>query len=147
MDRARDVSLPKVVLILSALPFAAIGLAFLLVPTAMASLVGISLADTTSIADIRAVYGGLQLGCAAFLGYAATQHAWQRPALAFQIAAFGGLCFARIASYLASGLPSTVGYLLHAGEITGLAIGLFAWTRLDPIVTNAARRGATADTT
>ena len=138
----RDVSLPKVVLILSAVPFAGIGLAFLVAPGAMATLVGITLADATSVADIRAVYGGLQLGCAAFLGYAATRNAWVQPALALQIATFGGLCLARIVSYAIAGLPSTLGYLLHAGEILGLAFGLFAWTRLDPITSTAARQGA-----
>jgi hypothetical protein len=123
-------SFPRIVLLLSSLPFAGIGVAFLVAPQTMGQLVGVHLADATAIADARAVYGGLQLGCAAFLAYASSQTSWLRPGLALQVATFGGLFGARLVSYAVSGLPSALGYLLHAGEALGLFIGLAAWIHL-----------------
>ena len=55
----------RVVLALCAFPFALIGLGFLLAPETMAARVDVSLGSTTADHDVRAVYGGLQLGCAA----------------------------------------------------------------------------------
>jgi hypothetical protein len=65
----------RTLLALSALPFAAIGLRFLLQPAAMAAHVDLTLASTTADHDMRAVYGGLQLGCAALLGWGALRPA------------------------------------------------------------------------
>jgi hypothetical protein len=53
------------VLALSALAFAAPGALFLLAPERGGALVGIELAGATARSDARAVFGGLQLACAA----------------------------------------------------------------------------------
>jgi hypothetical protein len=58
------VSFARLVLALSALPFAGIALAFLV---ALAARVDVSLGSATADHDVRAVHGGLQLGCAARL--------------------------------------------------------------------------------
>ncbi len=119
----------RVVLALSAVPFFCVGIAFTLCPVAMSDLVGVSLADATAIADVRAVYGGLQLGCALFLGLAAAFAEWSRAGLAAQLALYGGLAGARFLSYLATGLPSLLGLALHGGELVGFALGVFAWRK------------------
>jgi hypothetical protein len=120
----------RLVLVLSALPFAAIGLAFLVRPVAMASLVGVTLEGSAADNDVRAVYGGLQLGCAAFLAACAYVPGWLRPGLAAQLMTFGGLALARIVSWVAVGLPEGLGLLLHLGEVVGLAAGVWAWRSL-----------------
>lgn len=120
----------RVILALSAIPFALIGVAFTLFPVEMGAVVGVSLADATAIADVRAVYGGLQLGCALFLGLAAANTEWTRAGLAAQLALYGGLALARVYSYAAAGMPSALGLALHAGEIAGLVFGGLAWTKL-----------------
>ena len=123
-------SLPRVVLLGSALPFAAIGLAFLLAPGQMAGFVGVSLAGATADADVRAVYGGLQLGCAAVLVTAASRPHWWRPGVAAQLALYGGLAGARFVSLPIAGVPSALGLALHAGELLGVVAGWWAWRSL-----------------
>ena len=118
------------VLALSAAPFAAVGLAFLVSPVGMGSLVGLSLADATAHADVRAVYGGLQLGCALFLAMAAANRSWCRAGLAGQLALYAGLALARFLSYAEVGLPTPLGFVLHAGELGALVIGIVAWRTL-----------------
>ncbi len=120
----------RAVVALSAIPFAAIGAAFLLFPTDLARFVGLHPTGATADADVRAVYGGLQLGCAFFLGAAAWNREWCRAGLTAQIALYGGLASARFISYSVAGLPSPLGIALHAGEVIGLALGVLAWFRL-----------------
>ncbi len=87
VGRRRTVSFPRVVVLLSAVPFAGIGLAFLVSPEGMVALIGLSLRDATAQADIRAVYGGLQLGRAGFLAYCVFYSSFVRPGLVAQITA------------------------------------------------------------
>ncbi len=120
-------SFARIVLGLSALPFAAVGLAFLVAPTSMASLVDVDVTSPTADADVRAVYGGLQLGCAFILALASSRPEWVRSGLVAQLALYGGLGLSRFISYALVGLPSTLGFLLHFGELAGLAFGALAW--------------------
>lgn len=130
LARSRGVRRARAILALSALPFAAIGAAFLLAPGTMATFVDVRLASATADADVRAVYGGLQLGCALFLLWAAADPARCRAGLVAQLALYGGLALARLPSYALAGLPSPLGLALHAGELVGLALGVFAWRQL-----------------
>ena len=138
-------SFPQVVVLLSAVPFAGVGLAFLVSPDSMAALIGLSLPDATAQADIRAVYGGLQLGCAGFLVYCAVGSSFVRPGLVAQLTLYSGLFLARLYSYAVSGLPSSIGYALHAGEAIGVVFGVAAWLALNRSSASAAQQGVTAD--
>ncbi len=124
------VALARVVLALTAFPFAAIGLGFLLAPEAMAAQVDVSLASTTADHDVRAVYGGLQLGCAALLAWGALRPAHVREALVAQLVLYGGLVGARGVGWLVTGAPGGFGLWLHGLETLGLAAGAFAVHRL-----------------
>jgi hypothetical protein len=93
----------------------------------MAALVGVHVTSATGDADVRAVYGGLQLGCASLLALAASRTEWIRPGLLAQLALYGGLGLARFISYILVGLPSPLGLFLHLGELAGLLLGAFAW--------------------
>lgn len=117
------------VLRLSALPFAAIGLAFLLAPTAMGSHVGVTLAGATADHDVRAVYGGLQLGCAALLLWGAARPERLRFALVAQVLLYGGLAAARAFAWVLVGAPGGLGLALHGAEIAGFGIGAWALRR------------------
>ena len=119
----------RIILALSSVPFIFIGTAFTLFPVPMGDLVGVSLVDATAIADVRAVYGGLQLGCGLFLGLAAFNVAWSRAGLAAQLALYGGLAGARFLSYFVTGLPSSLGLALHAGELVAFSLGVVAWSK------------------
>jgi len=120
----------RLVLGLSALAFAGIGAAFLVAPQAMAARVGVSLAGATAANDVRAVYGGLQLGVAAFLARCARRPDALDSGLAVQLFTFGGLAAARFASLLLDGNPGALGLALHAAEIVGFACGAVARARL-----------------
>ena len=120
-------SLARLVLRLSALPFAGIGLAFLLAPEGMARHVGVSLAGATANHDVRAVYGGLQLGCAALLLWGAARPERVRFALVAQLLLYAGLAGARLVAWAQVGAPSALGLALHAGEGLGLTA---AWLAL-----------------
>ncbi len=120
-------SFARLVLALAAVPFAGIGLAFLIRPVPMAEHIGIGVGSATADADLRAVYGGLQLGCAFVLAAAATREEWTRPGLVTLLALYGGLAAARFVSYAAVGLPSALGLVLHAGELIGVIFGALAW--------------------
>jgi hypothetical protein len=120
----------RFVLVASAIAFAGIGAAFLVCPEAMAEHVGLSLARAIADNDVRAVYGGLQIGIGAFLATCAARPAWFRPGLVAQLFLFGGLALARVVSLFAAGFPGQLGAALHAAEIVAFVFGLVALRRL-----------------
>jgi len=130
MTPAAGQGFARLVLWLSALAFAGIGAAFLVAPEAMAARVGIALAGATAANDVRAVYGGLQLGVASFLAYSARQPDALRTGLTVQLCTFAGLAAARFVSLLVDGTPGALGLTLHAAEIVALACGAAARARL-----------------
>ena len=120
----------RFVLLGSAAAFAGVGVLFLLDPTGMAARVGVTLTGATADNDVRAVYGGLQLGCCAFLALCALRPAWHAPGVAAQLLLFGGLVAARVVSWTMAGLPDALGLGLHAAEGVGLLFGVLAWRAL-----------------
>ena len=115
----------------SALVFVPIALGFLWSPEAMGRLVDVQLGSVSADNDLRAVYGGLQLGCASFLWICAGRHGWWRAGLAAQLLLFGGLVLGRLVSLVAVGLPGALGTALGSAELVGLAAGAWAWRQLD----------------
>ena len=128
----------RIVLALSALPFLGIGLAFLVDPAATGRNVGLELTNVTAHNDLRAVYGGMQIGFAGFLVLASRHASWTVPGLVAQVATFGGLFAARVLSWAIDGWPDTLGFALHGAEALGLTLGVLALAR--------ARRAATSAT-
>jgi len=126
------VGFARLVLRLSALASAGIGAAFLFEPTAMAGFVGVSVSGATADNDVRAVYGGLQLGCAAVLWGAPVRPEWIHLGLLAQILLFCGLALGRFVSWSAVGLPDALGLGLHAAELVAIGAGLAALLRLRP---------------
>jgi hypothetical protein len=124
------VSFARLVLALSALPFAGIGLAFLLAPAALAAHVDVALGSATADHDVRAVYGGLQLGCAALLAWGAARPERVRFALIAQLLLYGGLAAARVLGWAVAGAPSALGLALHAAEALGFGAAWLALRRL-----------------
>jgi hypothetical protein len=133
--------LARLVLVGSALAFAVIAVPFLVAPSAMAPHVGLSLAGALADNDVRAVYGGLQLGCAAFLGFCALAPHSIRTGLIAQLLLFGGLVLGRFASWLVVGLPGPLGLALHGAEVLALALGGVALLRLSPFPRSQQRDG------
>jgi hypothetical protein len=59
----------RIILILDALVFAVFGVLTLFWPVAMMSTLGITFAEPAGVTDIRATYGGYELGMAMFLAW------------------------------------------------------------------------------
>lgn len=122
--------LARFALFASALAFGGTGLAFLLRPEAMTAVIGIELGGTVAVADVRAVYGGLELGVATFLVWAARRPATWRPALVGLVSLFGGLVLGRLASLALDGWPESPGLLLAGFELAGLVLAGAALARV-----------------
>ncbi len=117
---------PRAVLALTALGFAGFGFAFLLFPARIAALVDIVLTTPTAATDLRATYGGFEIGFAAFLAWCAAERTRVRIGLlagAFALAGFAG---GRVYGFLADGLvePLLLAALaLEAGGAVVCALG------------------------
>ncbi|HEX4852877.1 MULTISPECIES: DUF4345 family protein [Arenimonas] len=103
-----------VVLVLAALGFLGFGLAIVAAPEAVLAPVGIS-GTAAGLVELRAFYGGLELGLAAFLFACAAKPAWRAPGLWSVALANGGIAAARL---LGIGL---------SGEFTGFFAAALAW--------------------
>jgi len=119
-------SWPRLVVLLSALPFVGIGLAFVAAPGAMAPLVGLEPTNVTADNDLRAVYGGLSLGCAALLAWCGVREERIGLGVSAVLFLYGGLAAGRFVSLAVAGAPEALGFMLHAGELVGLGCGLSA---------------------
>lgn len=122
----------RIVLLLAALPFLGIGVAFLLDPAGMAAHVGLSLSGPIADSDVRAVYGGLQIACGTILllGALAVRRPLVRATLRVEILLFAGLACARLFSLASVGAPGDLGWQLLGAEGLGLLFGVAAHRRL-----------------
>ena len=80
---------------LGAIGFAFFGVWLIAMPRALAG-VGIPADNANARAEIRAMYGGFELGIAAFLGFCLLRPEWTEPGLWFQLLALGGLALGRL---------------------------------------------------
>jgi Domain of unknown function (DUF4345) len=78
----------------TAAAFAGFGIALLVKPDLL-SKVDIELRSDTARAEVRAMYGGMEIGLAVFFALCATKRKWHRPGLWAQTAGLGGLSLGR----------------------------------------------------
>ena len=121
-------TLARLSLGLTALVFAFFGVCFLLAPTSLMR-IGIWLTLPNSVAEIRAFYGGLEIGLAAFFFLALARPAWFVPALMLQALALGATAAARLIG-IAGGGTTEVMLALAAAEAIGCVVAIVALSRL-----------------
>src|SRR5438477_3858186 len=92
----------KLSLAIAAAGFAGFGIACLADPKWMLKQIDIRPTSDTGTVELRAMYGGLELGMGAFFAYAVTKDELTKPALMVQLGALGGLALARVASMMAT---------------------------------------------
>ncbi|MEX2208824.1 MAG: DUF4345 family protein [Myxococcota bacterium] len=114
----------------SAAVFGAVGLAWLLAPAQLGPLVGIELESPTSLADARAVFGGLECGIAGLLWLCARDAARVELGLLAALLAFGGLAFGRLLGFALDGPSDAIGTALLGAELVGLGAAALARGRL-----------------
>jgi hypothetical protein len=92
-----------VVVVLAGLGFLSFGLAFVFAPGATIAGAGLHLEGTGALVELRAFYGGLELGLGLWFLVAATRASLRRPALWLALATNGGIGGARAIALLAGG--------------------------------------------
>lgn len=118
----------RFVLLAQALVMACLSLAYWLWPHEMANLNGMLLMETASVSHMRVYYGGLQLGLALFLIWAARAPERARPALIMLVITMAALVLGRLASLWLDG-GELVGFDLASMLYRVLAVVLagLAW--------------------
>ena len=104
------------------------GLIYLLFPQTMTDPTGFGALGPSATTDVRATYGGLQIGLGIFLLWAAAQEARVRLALVLQVLTIGAVAAAR-----------ALGILLD-GEATGVLVGALVFEILLAILSIALLR-------
>ena len=108
-------------LALGALVLAAYAVAFLVSPALLGSLVGLAFEDANAFVEIRAFYGGLELGLAGFLAWAALRPVHSRSALVLFAFAFGAAGAARAWGIVEFGFAGPSQPLVALIELAGAA--------------------------
>lgn len=117
----------RAVLMLTGATYAGLGVSFFLWPEAMTSLVGIVLSEPSARTDIRAVYGGGEIGLGVFLFICARRADYESAGLLLGILGLGGMAFFRSVSLILDGPQPAITYGLLASEILGFALNVFAY--------------------
>ncbi|MWV11840.1 DUF4345 domain-containing protein [Pseudomonas sp. R-28-1W-6] len=116
----------RIFLAVQALILAGFGLAYLVRPHELANLSGMLLMAPAAITDVRAYYGGLQLGLAAYLLLALARRDLLRPALSLLVLLYASLALTRMAGlWLDGGAQQT--FNLYAMLFEVVSAGLAFW--------------------
>jgi hypothetical protein len=116
----------RVVLLLQLLALTGLGLAYFILPHEMANLSGMLLMAPAAATDVRAYYGGLQLGLAAFIGLSLVRLDLMRAALTLLVLVYSALALARIGGlWLDGGAQQT--FNLSALLLEVVSVGLCFW--------------------
>ena len=118
---------PRVVLVLSALAFAGFGVAFLVAPVPMAGTIGILLPEPSARIDLRATYGGFEIGLAIFLLWCLGAPDRLRAGLLASALCIGGFGVTRLVALAFDGPVRPSIHVALALELTGLVLSVLAW--------------------
>ncbi len=106
------------------------GFWYLVAPTGLTDPTGFGPLGPNALTDVRATYGGFQIGSGLFLLWSATNPARIRTALVLQALTIGAIGSCRLIGFAIDGSPNR--FLLSAivTEITFTALAVFALRRL-----------------
>lgn len=116
----------RFILFLSAAVFATIGGLFIWQPEMLAWHISLNLQEIITKSDVRAVYGGMNLGIGLFLFAAAFAKGLTRSGLLLNFLLFLGLIGGRVYSYYIDGHPGQTGLFLGGAEALGLLFSIIA---------------------
>lgn len=116
----------RIFLAVQALILAGFGLAYFVRPHELANLSGMLLMEPAAITDVRAYYGGLQLGLALWLLLGMLRSDLLRPALMLLVLLYSALFLARLGGFwLDGGAQQT--FNLYAMLFEAVSAGLAFW--------------------
>lgn len=114
----------RIVLILSALMYGGFGAAYLARPRAMAKLTHFELPSPTAVTEIRAFYGGMELGLAVLLVVCAIRPDWAGAGLLALALLSGGTVVARLIGFAVDGSATAFLWKVLAAEVLVAALGV-----------------------
>ncbi len=126
---AQPLLLTRVVLWTSALTFLGFGVAFAACPTEMAAVVEIDATSPMARADIRAMYGGLEIGIGLILALCATRDRHVVHGVLLSTLALAAMASMRGLGVLCDAEQPPLTYLLWLSEIFGAGVGVLALRR------------------
>lgn len=116
----------RIVLLIQIAALAMLGLAYFIRPEEMASFSGALLMGNAAVTEVRAYYGGLQLGLATYLAMALLRLDLLRPALIMLVSLYSVLALARLAGlWLDGGTQQT--FNLYALLLEAVSAALAWW--------------------
>ncbi len=130
-----SLALPRISLGLIGTTLALLGLGFLFSPERMAAAVGLEVQKPRPLTEIRAMYGGLELGLGVFFLVAAAKTRWIRAALAAQTLGLAGLAGGRLLG-IAATKSDRLMLSLAMVEIAGAVLGGIAFRVAKPALMN-----------
>ena len=120
-------NLPRLFLAVNAVTFLAFGVAFLVAPVELAGNAELGVATPTARAEVRTIFGGFEVGLAAFLFACLARPDRVATGLLCSALTMTGFALARGASALLDGPVAPVMYWLLAAEVGGIAMSLVGW--------------------
>ena len=116
----------RILIVLSALIFVFFGVWLFTIPTALEA-IGIKLTTPEAFIDVRATYGGLELGLATFLLIAQGRKQWHRAAMLLSALCVGGFGVGRILGILIEGQGTDLMWFFFVIEVIWTAVMLWAY--------------------
>jgi len=117
------VSLPRLSLVVAGLVFLGLGAYLFYAPETIGRLTGATRLTPSLLTELRAMYGGLQIGLGLYFFVAASRGRWVRSALAAQVAAFSGMAVGRVIAMVLAREYSRFFLGLAAVELLGALLG------------------------
>ena len=122
-------NLTKLSLGITAAVSAGFGIGCLIAPRQMLKKIDVKAPSGTGKTELRAMYGGFELGLAAFFAYCAVNEEMAEAGLLAQTLGLGGLALGRL-SGIAVDRPKPIMYPLFAAEAGAAVMGMVALKKL-----------------
>jgi hypothetical protein len=116
------VKFAKLILVAYGLMFLYFGVLLFARPTAITDTIPLQLTEPTAVAEIRAFYGGLELGLGAFLVAAGLRRAFTRPGLWLLFGISAGLTLGRITGIAVDHATTSFIFIALVVEAAGLIL-------------------------
>jgi hypothetical protein len=121
-------NLSRTALITAAAGFTGFGIACLVSPKKALDRVDVRPRSSRGTTELRAMYGGLEVGLGAFFAVAAAKPEWTRPALMAQTLGLGALAGSRLAGIISEHPRGKLMKALFAAESASAALAAVALT-------------------
>lgn len=118
----------KLAIVITAAAFTGFGTALMMKPEELLKTIGIRANQKVGRTELRAMYGGMELGLGAFFTMAALKEQWRRPALMAILCGIGGLGATRIATAIAQG-DGPLTYAMGAPEVAATTLAAISLVR------------------